>query len=649
MRRKFIAGAIAASILAGPAVAQPGSEVDPEDWPRYARDMGGTRFSPLADINTGNVGELEQVWAFRLRPQGGAALLGGSVPVVIDGTMYLPLGNAVVALEAHTGRELWRHDVASGLVRRGVSYWPGEGDQPPRIFYSIGNGLVALDAATGEPVAGFGEGGAIAFDGAPYPYPPSIYGNVMVIGANTPEVSKGPAGDSRAFDARTGELLWRFRTVPGPGEVGHETWLDDGWKDRPGANMWIWYTTADPDAGQVYMTLGSPGPNYWGGDRPGANLFGNSLVAVDIQTGEYRWHFQAIHHDLWDWDQPAPPVLFDVTKDGKKIPALALTGKPGLMYILDRTTGEPIHGVNEQFVAAANVPGEWYSATQPIPVKPRPLNRMRWTDDDVVTAEDTSAQHAAACRALLDSYGGTFFNAGPFTPFFLHEPGDPPRASINMPHNGGSNWGGSAADPARGIVYINTSESGSIGWIEKRDPKGDYGRGTTGSDQPYDRGSLTGPGAYSSFSANYETEDGETVNLPCIRPPWGNLHAVDGNTGEVLWTVRLGTTEALPEGNRETGANNTFGGPIATAGGLVFIGATSDSIFRAFDAETGKILWQEQLDYGAMTVPVTYRGADGRQYVAVMASGSAFGGPVPRGPDGKLLNNESLIAFALPE
>ena len=261
MRRRVIAATLAVTVLSGALQAQPGSEVDSADWPRYARDMGGTRYSPLDDINTANVGDLQEAWSFRLRPNGGAALLGGSVPIVIDGIMYLPLGNAIVSLEAHTGRELWRHDVSSGLVRRGVSYWPGEGDAGARIFYSTGNGLVALQAATGEVDTAFGDGGSIEFDGAPYPYPPSIYGNVMVIGANTPEISKGPAGDSRAFDARTGELLWRFRTVPGPGEVGHETWLDDGWKERPGANMWIWYTTADPDNNLLYMTLGSPGPN----------------------------------------------------------------------------------------------------------------------------------------------------------------------------------------------------------------------------------------------------------------------------------------------------------------------------------------------------------------------------------------------------
>ncbi|MCB5426433.1 PQQ-binding-like beta-propeller repeat protein [Altererythrobacter sp. CC-YST694] len=618
------------------------------DWPRYARDLGGTRYSPLDQINTANVKDLEQAWSFRLRPEGGAGLLGGTAPIVIRNVMYLPLGNAVVALEADTGKEIWRHPVR-GMVRRGVSYWPGEGRLKPRIFYSVGNAIVALDAATGKLDTAFGKGGSAAIEGSPYSYPPSVYKNVLVIGANTAEMPRGPSGNSRAFDARTGQKLWEFNTVPQPGEVGHETWLDDGWKGRSGTNMWVWYTTADPKTDTIYMTIGSPSPNYYGGDRPGNNLFGNSIVAVDAQTGKYKWHFQTIHHDLWDWDLPAPPVLFDVVKDGKTIPALAETGKPGLMYILNRETGEPIHGVNEQLVAAADVPGEWYSKTQPIPVKPEPLSRMRWDPSDIVTAEDTTPEHVAACKALLDSYGGTFFNSGPFTPFFLHKKGDAPRASINLPHNGGSNWGGSAADPTRGVIFVNTSESGSIGWIEDRDPKGNYGNGTSASTQIYDRGSLVGPGAYSSFSASFETKDGKRMNLPCIRPPWGRLIAVDGNSGEILWASKLGMTEGLPEGKQDTGSNNTFGGPIVTAGGLVFIGATSDRRLRAFDAKTGAILWEKELQYAPLTVPITYRGKDGRQYVAVVAAGAGMGAAAARGPDGKPLNNESLMVFALPD
>ncbi len=651
--RKVLAAALAASMLATPLAVQGednNGAMVPEDgdWPLYARDHGGQRFAPLADINRDNVDRLEHAWTYRLRPNGGGSILAGTVPVVVDGVMYLPLGDAVVALEAHTGREIWRHAVEGATIRRSVTYWPGDGELPARLFYSKGNSLVAINAADGSLATGFGDGGEMAFDGTGYAYPPSIFRNVLVIGALTPEIPEGPNGNSRGFDARTGEKLWEFNVIPQPGEVGHETWLDDGWKDRPGANMWVWYTTADVETGMIFMTLGSPGPNYWGGDRPGDNLFGNSVVAVDAETGEYRWHFQTIHHDLWDWDLPAPPVLVDVEVNGETIPALAETGKPGLMYILDRRTGQPVHGVNEHLVAAADVPGEWYSPTQPIPVKPEPLSRMWWDPTDVVTEEDTNAEHVAACSALLDSYGGTFFNSGPFTPFFLHEEGDPPRASINLPHNGGSNWGGSAVDPNTGYIYVNTSESGSIGWIEARDPDGDYGRGTSGSNQPYDRGSLSGPGAYSSFSASFEADDGTRVTLPCIRPPWGRLVAVDGNTGEIAWATKLGTTPELGPDKADTGANNTFGGPMVTAGGLVFIGATSDGIFRAFDARTGELVWSEQLDYPAMTIPMSYRGADGRQYIAVFATGSAFGPPI-RGEDGRPANNESLITWALPE
>jgi quinoprotein glucose dehydrogenase len=621
---------------------------NPADWPFYARDQGATRFSPLTQINKSNVASLQEAWSFRLRPDGGAALLGGAVPLVIDNVMYFTLGNAVIALQADTGKEIWRHPV-KGTARRAVSYWPGDGKLKPRIFFTVGSEIHAISAKTGEFDTGFGTGGIQKYDGTVYSYPPSVYKNVLIIGANTPEMPIGPNGNTRAYDARTGKKLWEFNTVPQPGEVGHETWLNDGWKGRSGNNMWVWYTSADPTTNTLYMTIGGPSPNYYGGDRPGNNLFGNSLVAIDPETGKHKWHFQTIHHDLWDWDLPAPPVLFDAHKDGKTIPALALTGKPGLMYILNRVTGEPIHGVNEQLVARADVPGEWYPKTQPIPVKPEPLNRMWWTPSDIVTEADTTAEHVKACHALLDSYGGKFFNSGPFTPFFLHTPGDPPRASINMPHNGGSNWGGAATDPKKGIIYINTSEGGSIGWIEKRDPKGDYGRGTDNSNQLYDRGSLTGPGAYSGFQASFKTEDGRSMSLPCIRPPWGRLLAVDGNTGDILWATRLGLTEGLPAGKQETGSNNTSGGPMATAGGLVFIGATSDRRFRAFDADTGKILWERALQYAPMTIPISYQGKDGRQYVAVIAAGAGLGGPSMRGPDGKPLNNESLYVFALPK
>ncbi|MDB5662766.1 MAG: hypothetical protein JWN59_1104, partial [Sphingomonas bacterium] len=370
-------------------------------------------------------------------------------------------------------------------------------------------------------------------------------------------------------------------------------------------------------------------------------------VAVDALTGKRKWHFQTIHHDLWDSDLPAPPVLVDIIVGGKKIEALAETGKTAFMYILDRHTGKPVFGVDEKPVAAGNVPGEWYSPTQPIPRKPERLSRTVWTPEDIVTAADTNEQHAGACRDLLRKYGGTFFNAGAFTPFFLHEEGGPIKASINMPMNGGSLWGGSAADPKTGYIFINTSEGASIGFIEKRKQGADYGRGTQHSTQVYDRASLSGPGAYTSFSASFKDAAGRTVTMPCIRPPWGRLMAIDANSGEIAWQTRLGVSDDLPAGKQNTGRYNGYGGPIVTAGGLVFIGGTDDRRFRAFGAATGKELWSAKLDYSAQAVPITYRGKDGRQYVTVMAAN--FGAPGPRGPDGKPANNESLISFALPK
>jgi quinoprotein glucose dehydrogenase len=473
-----------------------------------------------------------------------------------------------------------------------------------------------------------------------------VYKNVLVVGSQVQEMIEGEPGDTQAYDAVTGKHLWTFHTVPRPGEVGHETWEGDSWKNRSGTNVWIWYLSVDPRTDTLFMPVGGPSPNYDGTTRPGANLFGNSVVAVDALTGKYKWHFQTIHHDLWDSDLPAPPVLVDVVVDGKKVPALAETGKPGYMYILDRNTGAPVFGVEEKPVAAGDVPGEWYSPTQPVPVKPAALSRKTWDKRDIVTPEDTNQTHVDACMKLLADYGGDFYNAGPFTPFNLMSEGEPPKASINLPMNGGSVWGGSAADPNTGLIYVNTSEGGSIGWTEKRKEGVDYGRGTAGSTQTYDRANLTGPGAYASFSASYTDAAGKSVMLPCIRPPWGRLIAVDGNTGEIAWAVPLGVSDDLPEGKQATGRNNGSGGPIVTAGGVVFIGATDDKRFRAFDAKTGAELWSTKLMQNAHAVPITYQGNDGRQYVAVTVASFGGGG---RGPDGKPANDEKLVVFALPK
>ena len=647
--RTAIALLLGAALLAPLAHAQTGGQsatapIAPGDWPRYTRDAGGTRFSPLTQIDAGNVGKLAPAWSVRVRPEGGGSGVSSATPIVVGGLMYLPIGNAVVALEPETGKEIWRHPVSEGAARRTVSYWPGDTDHAPRIFFSTGKMLTALDARTGQPVAGFGKDGAVDL-GVPYGGAPTIYRNVLIVGASVAEMPVGDPGDTRAFDARTGAPLWVFHTVPRPGEPGHETWLDDGWKGRSGTNVWVWYMTLDEKTGTLYMPVGGPSPNYYGGDRPGPDLFGNSVVAVDAQTGKLKWWFQTIHHDLWDSDLPAPPTLVDIKVGGKTVPALAETGKVAFMYILDRVTGKPVFGVKETPVAHADVPGEWYSPTQPIPVKPQRLIRSDWTPADIVTGADTNEAHAAACRELFQKYGGHFFNAGPFTPFFMHEDGAPPNASIRISANGGANWGGSAADPRTGYVFVNTSESASVSFIEHRKPGLDYGRGAGGSPQPYDRASLSGPGAYSSFSASFTGADGRKVTLPCIKPPWGRLIAVNANTGEIAWATRLGVSDDLEPGKQDTGRYNELGGPIVTAGGLVFIGGTDDRRFRAFSSKTGKELWTYRLDNSAQSVPITYRGKDGRQYVAVVAAGAG----APRAPGTPPPNTESLVAFALPK
>ena len=641
IRLALLLGVAAAASV---ALAQPGeAQVAPGDWTRFARDMHGDRYSPLDQINVANVDKLTTAWAFKVAPQGGGAIVSETTPLAIDGILYIPIGKAVVAMDGATGREIWRHPLDSGIARRAVSYWPGDASHAPRLYYSNGKDIVAIDMKTGQTVASFGDDGKVALD-PPDGGPPTVYKDVLIIGASVAEMPIGPPGDTRAFDAITGKPKWVFHTVPRPGEVGHSSWYNDGWKGRSGTNVWVWYMNADPKTNTLYMSVGGPSPNYYGGDRPGPDLFGNSIVAVDPETGKLKWYFQTIHHDLWDSDLPAPPTLFDIHKDGKTIPALAETGKPAFMYILNRNTGKPIFGVKETPVPHADVPGEWYSPTQPIPVKPVHLVRSTWTPADVVSPEDTNAEHSAACHALEDKYGG-FWNGGPFSPFWLYEPGKTKlKATIRIPSNGGSNWGGTAADPTTGILYINTSEEAAIGFIEKRKPHVNYGRGDEDSPQLYDRASLSAPGAYTGFNASFTDAQGHKVNLPCIKPPWGRLFAINGNTGDILWQTRLGVTDDLPPGKQDTGRYNELGGPIVTAGGLVFIGGTDDRRFRAFDAKTGKELWTEKLEYNAQSLPITYRGKDGRQYVAVVAAGGAGN----KGPDGKPDDNQSLIAFALP-
>ncbi len=605
------------------------SKIPDSDWPMIARDLAGTKHSPLKQINTSNVAQLTQAWSYNPRKEGErGGPISGTTPSVVDGLMYVPVGSAVVALDPETGKEIWRHALTSGSARRGVAYWPGDSDNQARIFFTNGRNLIALNAKTGNIDPGFGNEGEVDMV-VPYNSPPTVFKNVLIVGANVGELPVGPAGDSRGYDARTGAKLWEFHSVPHPGELGNETWgKGDAWKGRSGTNVWTWYMTADEERGILYMPIGGPSPNYWRGDAPGDNLFGNSVVAVDAVTGKYKWHFQTSHHDMWDDDQPSPPGLIDIVHDGKTIPGLALIGKTGWMFILDRVTGKPIYGVEERPVPKGEVPGEWYSPTQPFPVKPPALSRVTYKKEDLVTAEDTNAAHAAACRELVEKLGDVY-NDGPFTPWPFHKEGDPPRSLIHFPGGtGGANWGGTSSDSSLGYVFVNTSDSGSVGWIEYKKPGQNYGAGTQGSNQPVDRASVLGPGHYGRFTASFKDENGRNQNWPCQKPPWGRLIAVNYNTGDVAWEVPLGITDALPEGKQNTGRYNVPGGPITTDGGLLFIGASDDRRFRAFDSKTGKELWVAQLNGNASAIPMTYQAKNGKQYVAVIA--------------------DSVISFALP-
>jgi quinoprotein glucose dehydrogenase len=601
-------------------LAPSGRAQNAADWPMYRRDLGGTGYSPLKQINADNVAKLAQAWSFTLSERGGLEV----TPIVVNGVMYIPGTGHVFALDADSGKEIWRYDVAQGPTR-GVAYWPGDKDNPPRIiFTTFSRKVIALDAATGKIVPTFGKDGVVELT-VGYNGVPTIYKNLVFLGASVGELPIGPPGDTRALDARTGALLWTFHSVPQPGEVGHETWLDDGWKGRSGTNVWGWYMTVDEKRNLLYMPIGGPSPNYYGGDRPGANLFGNSIVAVDADTGKLKWYFQTIHHDLWDQDLPPGPGFVDIKQHGKEIPALVAIGKTGLMFILNRETGKPVFGVEERPVAKGDVPGEWYSPTEPFPLKPPPLARMSYKPEDIVTADDTTPEHVKACQDLLAKSGGSFYNAGPFTGWLYHEEGTPPKTTIQFPGGtGGTNWGGVATDPTTGYVFVQTHDMSLIGWLEKKKAGLVYGRGNEGSTQVYDRGSVDGPGPYFSFSAVVKDANSKVIgNWPCQKPPWGRLYAINANTGDIAWQSVIGITPGLPPGKQNTGGGGSAG-PIATAGGLVFIGATPDNRFRAVDSKTGKELWVTDLGKNANANPMSYQGKSGKQYVAIVAVDSVY-------------------------
>ena len=596
------------------------SFVSANDWRSHDYDAGGTRFSPLKQITPANVAKLRPAWTFDTGATGIQV-----TPLVINGVMYVSAGKEVMALEPETAKVLWRYTAPAAVSRRGVAYWPGDRDASPRLFMGSGDRLVALDAERGKPVDAFGDAGSVDLtasirgdvDGRfALLSPPSIYKNIVITGGNNGEgtPSSGLYGDIRGWDARSGRLLWSFHTVPRAGEPGVETWEGDSWKNRSGTNVWSFFTI-DVERGIVFAPIGSPTSDYYGGDRKGANLYGNSLVALDAATGKLKWHQQLVHHDLWDYDLPAAPTLIDVRREGRTIPAVAEMTKMGLLFIFDRVTGQPVFGIEERPVPQSTVPGEATWPTQPFPLKPAPLARNTFDPEKDFYA--LTPEHAAYCKALWAT--NQMYTKGPYTPPSVD------GTMVTFPSTlGGGNWNGLSYDPTLGLVFTSVMNLGQVAKMVEGQARG-------GGPATWVRRSPWG-GAVGRFW-NPETR------VPCSAPPFGELVAVDVNRGEVAWKVPVGVVPSLEEkGFGKTGTLNV-GGSIATASGLIFIGATIDCRFRAFESRTGKQLWETQLDACAHSVPMTFMGKDRRQYVVVAAGGGSFLGAPP---------GSKIAAFALP-
>ena len=599
------------------------------EWRSTNYAASSNRYSPLTQITVENVATLERAWSIHLKPAGYTGRLreDQAIPLVIGTTMYLgsPYG-AVIALDATTGAEKWRFQLPDAEVpsKRGLAYWPGDANIPPSLFFGASSGgLYSIKASDGTLNTGFGENGIVNlktpevmrdFMDAGYSLlsSPTIYKNLVITGAGTGEGrgfpnGTGPAGDTRAWDARTGDLVWTFQTVPGPDDFGYDTWGGDSARNRSGVNVWG-YMSVDEERGILYMPIGAPNDDRVGVDRPGDNLFSSSLVAVDASNGEYLWHFQLVHHDIWDYDAQSAPLVVDLRRGGETIPAVLIINKNGLLFTLNRVTGEPIIPIEERPVPESELAGEYTSPTQPFPTKPEPLAQMTISRDNLYQGE---SQHQLYCENMVDDNDMKL--GGPYMPIAVN------RYSISPPGPaGGINYWGPAYDPDLRLFISNTTNLFQPMRLVQR-PNGTW----------VNSGPLAGLRRFGDPDRR----------LPCGPTPWGELVAVDMDTGDIAYRKTLGVSDMLPAGMQDTGRPST-GGVVLTASGLTFVGGTDDFRFRAFATATGEQLWEIRLPSSVEATPITYLGADGRQFVTIVSTGG--------GLTGSQVTNDEIIAFALP-
>ncbi|MEX0928857.1 MAG: PQQ-binding-like beta-propeller repeat protein [Balneolales bacterium] len=682
---------------------------DYKTWQSFLGDDAATQYSSLDMINKGNVHRLEVAWTF----EAGDLVEGERTEIqansiIIDGILYAttPLLKAF-ALKADTGELLWMFDPFEGEeprargVNRGLARWSdGAGDH--RLYYVAGSRLWCIDAVTGEPAMDFGDNGSLDFAGgldrdamgisATATSPGIVHEDMLIHGSRV--FNRAP-GHIRAFNVRTGEIEWIFRTIPYPGDYGYETWPPDAWTRVGNTNSWPGMSL-DRERGIVYVPVGSPGHDFYGGDRPGRNLFGTSLLALDASTGERIWHFQFVRHDIYDYDPPAAPNLITIEREGRTIDAVAQVTKTGFVYVFDRVTGEPLYPLTEEVVPPSGLLGEEAWPSQPVPEKPEPFARQVFTEEDITDISPESHQ------AVLDR----------FREIRTGSKWDPPGTDgtlIFPGFDGGAEWGGAAYDPETGVLYVNSNE---MPWIlEMVETESDGGPALTHGERIYTSNcaachgsnrtrvqhgaipSLAGVGERISdeelhdiigggrgvmpsfghlsddemasvvrFLNDPEAPDAEPIEIdhdyapqvpythtgynrffdpegyPAIKPPWGTLNAIDLNTGAYIWKVPLGEFEELTaRGIPKTGTEN-YGGPAITAGGLLFIGASQDEKFRAFDKDTGEVLWETTLPAGGYATPSVYE-VGGRQYVVIAAGGGKMGTG----------SGDTYVAFSLPE